>query len=274
MSHPTPPITLSPQQFAPADAANRLRGFWASAGLVCAAAAGLLVTIMYLDLPELSRHQPNKEKATRPHAAITDSLNELLARPEFSEVSLGRIATGQQQLSGWVKNAQDLTQLRNAVQHWAIRSSVVSVEEQIRFAHEFLGGPGRQVQVQYLGQGHFFVRAHTHDEAAFRSRLLQWQALAPAVRDTQLQHTAITSQAVKPAAPAKSSSPTREVIPGVDGICAFGSARYLTAGQHYIFEGAQLKDGLVIKSIEDPHRAEDRNAAHAPLIAQTSEVMP
>lgn len=206
--------------------------------------------------------------------ADTDNLQQLLARQEFKEVSLDLSDTGQRQISGWVNNTHDLTLLRNALRHRTIRLSVVTVDEQLRFAQEFLGGSGRQVQVQYQGHGRFYVRASTHDEAAFKSRLLQWQAMAPAVMETQLEHTAAAAVVTQSAAPVKHGAPARDLIPGVDGICEYGSARYLTVGQHYIFEGAQLKNGLVIRSIAEPSRAPDLIAARTPLAVRTKVLMP
>lgn len=274
MSQLSPFVTSWLQPFVQAIGAKRPRRFWFGMSMLLAVAAGLHVAIRYAEHRVDIRHPANQRPETSMNAATTGSLNQLLARPEFNEVSIGRTPTGQQQLIGWVSNAHDLTELRNGVRQWAIRVSVMTVEEQLRFAHEFLGGPGRHVQAQHQGHGSFYVRAHTHDEAAFRSRLLQWQALVPAVRETQLEHTTVTAQANKLATPVKTLAPTQSAIPGVDGICAYTNARYLTAGQHYIFEGAKLRDGLVVRSIEDAGRAEDPMVVHAPLVARARVVMP
>lgn len=239
-----------------------------------AVALWALITLLFPELLTRAMQSSGAPAAWLPAHAAADNLTQVLARQEFKEVSLGPSNTGHQQVTGWVNNAQDLTQLRHALEHRAVRLSVASVEEQIRFAHEFLGGPGRQLQVQYQGQGRFFVRATTNDEAAFRLRLQQWPSLAPAVRETQLEHTVAAPPASKSAAPVGRDVPARDLLPGVDGICAYGDARYLTAGQHYVFEGAQLKDGLVIRSIGDSPKVLHLIAERAPRFYQAGGLTP
>ncbi len=176
-----------------------------------------------------------------------------LADLKLPELNVRHQPDGSTTVVGWVRDAAELGTVRQLMVGSPIRTAIVEAAEQIRFASEYLQARGQVAAISYEGEGVLRLHVRGHNEAGFRAIVQDLEKAAPQVRRFEIDyeaHAAIPLPGSKAPAVAPLPPSPRPVLAGIDGVSLSSRQRFLTSGQHYVFEGGRLKDGSTILSIE------------------------
>lgn len=226
----------------------------------------------------LAMQVSSRNLADAAHASDAQSARafELMARAigdfNLHEVRPKSDSSGAFVLEGYVPNQSIYHELRRRFAHTRVRTSLVSVDELLRFSRELLAQRGFDADLSYDGNGILSVGGADADAPGFEAAVLALPREVPGLRSARalvreprgfvpLPQTIAAPKPAPPAvapplvAPPELTRPAKPALPnyvlsGVNSINAGGDSPYLSNGKHFVFTGGTLKNGMTVRAIQ------------------------